>query len=476
LRLVPTPENLSVAAALLVVGAIVGALGFSMTIGRLRARRLARLADRLARATGAEGVGPISYPDRRLSESLERLATRIATVEALASTDALTRVTNRQACLRRLGEEIARANRYERPLGVALVDIDHFKRVNDTHGHAVGDAVLRHVASLLSDNIRATDSVGRYGGEEFILVMPETDVDGTLASVENLRRMVARSAFVHDGQAIPVTISAGVTGGTGTSSLDLDALLREADSALYNAKAQGRDQVQPYRAFDDGAGIMRATIDATARQHAQQLGRAAFDASNRRLLRALAERPGWAGGASQLISALASDLGHAMGLPDGDIERIRTASLLHDLGKLAIPDSILSKPAPLSPGEWRTIIEHPKIGQVVLEQAGAIRDAAAIVLHHHEWFDGRGYPYGLAGGEIPLGSRIVAIADAYEAMISARPYKPAMSHAEALQELRRQEGVQFDPELVRIFVELFARGISSPLNGRGAGVRVAQRS
>jgi HD-GYP domain-containing protein (c-di-GMP phosphodiesterase class II) len=180
----------------------------------------------------------------------------------------------------------------------------------------------------------------------------------------------------------------------------------------------------------------------------------------------LSERSGWAGGASQLIADLSAELGRAVGLPDGDIERIRTASLLHDLGKLAIPDEILSKPGPLSPTEWRTIVEHPKIGQVVLEQAGAIRDAAAIVLHHHEWFDGRGYPHGLAGAEIPIGSRIVAIADAYEAMISDRPYSAAMSHADAVGELERQRGTQFDPDLVDTFINLVGDGTGAPITRR----------
>jgi len=124
------------------------------------------------------------------------------------------------------------------------------------------------------------------------------------------------------------------------------------------------------------------------------------------------------------------------------------------VGKLAIPDEILSKPAALTPVEWRTIVEHPRIGQVVLEQAGAIRDAAMIVLHHHERFDGGGYPHGLAGTDIPIGSRIVSIADAYEAMISDRPYKRTMSHAEAVAELRRHRGVQFDPELIDVFLSL----------------------
>jgi HD-GYP domain-containing protein (c-di-GMP phosphodiesterase class II) len=318
--------------------------------------------------------------------------------------------------------------------------------------------VLRHVSTLLKDNIRSVDSLGRFGGEEFLLVMPETDPDGGASTAENLRRILGRTAVsvgaASDDVEQRVAVSAGVTGGDGHRSLDVDQLLREADSALYAAKESGRDQVQQYQLVDDRALLAHATIDPGAREKAAMIGRAAFDASNHHLLEALADRAGWAGGASQLIADLAANMGRAIGLPDGDIDRIRTASLLHDLGKLAIPDEILSKPAPLDAAEWRSIVEHPKIGQVVLEQAGSIRDAAQIVLHHHEWFDGRGYPHGLAGAEIPIGSRIVSIADAYEAMISVRPYKRAMSHPEAVAELRRQRGIQFDPELVDVFISL----------------------
>ena len=464
---------------LLAIGMILGALAFSLVVGRHRARRLAGMTDRLARTADLVNAAPsIHYPDRVLSTSMERLQERIAEVEALAATDQLTHLLNRLACLKGLVAEIERANRYGRPLAVALIDIDHFKRVNDTHGHAVGDEVLRHVAGLLRSGVRAVDSLGRYGGEEFLLVMPETDVDGGVTSAENIRRIVGRAPIqieVPNGSIeTTITISIGVAGGRGAESLDIDRILREADGALYSAKALGRDQVQSFRPVDEGSGISRATIDAGARNLALEIGQAAYEASNLQPLEVLRKRPGWAGGASQMIANLSADIGRAIGLSEGDIDRIKTASLLHDLGKIAIPDEILSKPAPLNPIEWRTIVEHPKIGQVMLEQAGAIRDAASIVLHHHEWFDGRGYPHGLAGHEIPIGSRIVAIADAYEAMISDRPYSPAMPHQDAIDELLRERGSQFDPDLVDVFVALVGDGRTETGRQYGAPDYVVQ--
>ena len=470
--LLPLTEQMA-DVALLVVGMLLGALAFSQIVGRHRARRLAELADQLAHTTDApDGQGTVKLPDRVLSTSMQRLQARIAEVEAMATTDQLTHLLNRLACLHVLSTEIERANRYDRQLAVALIDIDHFKRINDTHGHAVGDEVLAHVAGLLKANIRNVDSLGRYGGEEFLLVMPETDIDGGVASAENLRRAVGRAPVkvpTPNGTIeTTVTISIGVAGRHSAESLDMDRMLRQADGAMYGAKATGRDQVQAYRPVDEDVALSKATIDADARTRALEVGQAAFEASNLQLLDALRQRSGWAGGASQMIANLSADIGRAIGLSEGDIDRIRTASLLHDLGKLAIPDEILSKPGPLSAVEWRTIVEHPRIGQVVLEQAGAIRDAASIVLHHHEWFDGRGYPHGLAGNEIPIGSRIVAIADAYEAMISDRPYSPAMPHEAALEELRRQRGSQFDPELVDVFVALVGDGLTESGERYGA--------
>ena len=373
----------------------------------------------------------------------------------LATVDPLTGIPNRQNVLSRVDEELARANRYRRPFSVVMVDLDHFKRLNDTHGHAAGDVVLRQVAQRLADTIRAVDIVGRFGGEEFLVVLPETGPDAAATLAEKLRRAVAGAPIrLLDGHEVTVTLSAGVAGGPG-DVLRADGLVRDADAALYSAKALGRNNVYVFRETGDLDTVRRSPIRAEARTAALDVGRAAMSAAQEALLTSLAGRPVWAGRPSTLIAEASLAMARAIDLPAGELDRILTASLLHDLGKLAIPDDILAKDTDLVASEWRVVTEHPKIGQVVLEQAGALRDAATIVLHHHEWFDGRGYPHGLAGVDIPVGARIVAICDAYEAMIGGRPYRAAISHDDAIAELRRMAGVQFDPELVEVFAEQF---------------------
>jgi HD-GYP domain-containing protein (c-di-GMP phosphodiesterase class II) len=146
----------------------------------------------------------------------------------------------------------------------------------------------------------------------------------------------------------------------------------------------------------------------------------------------------------------------ALKLPDQEVQRIRVASLLHDIGKVAVPEQILEKPGPLSPEEWQSVVQHPRVGQVIIDQVATVKDAGAIILHHHERYSGHGYPHGLRGSDIPLGARIVAIADAYDAMVSDRPYRAAVSHEAAVAELREHSTLQFDPELVTLFCDLFA--------------------
>ncbi len=441
--------------AVALVGALVGTAGYAATIGQRQMRRIVELTERLASTTDmTAAVDTGSVDDARLRAGFGRLAERMGQAWTLATIDLLTGALNRQALLARLEDELARAARYGRPCSIILVDLDHFKRVNDTHGHAAGDAVLREVAAVLTSNVRSVDLVGRYGGEEFMIVMPETDADAAAASAEKLRRLVgSRQVRLEDGHVLGVTLSAGVAGGLG-GVLQLDGLIRDADAALYSAKSLGRDQVYVFHELEEDSVVRRAAIGPQAREKAVEVG-----AATAALHEALLARPAWAGKPSNMIAEMAVSLARALDLPNGEVERVRTASLLHDLGKLAIPDDILTNPGELTDPEWRVVSEHPKIGQVVLEQAGALRDAATIVLHHHEWYDGRGYPHGLSGQEIPVGARIVAIADAYEAMVAGRPYRRAISHDQALAELRRHAGLQFDPDLVRLFSILFASGV-----------------
>jgi diguanylate cyclase (GGDEF)-like protein len=443
--------------AIALIAALAGTAGYSALIAGRQNRRLASLAEQLATAgdEAAASAAAARIRDPRLRRAFEHLASRIADTWQMANVDPLTGIPNRQSVLTRVDEELARANRYRRPLAAIMVDLDLFKRLNDTYGHAAGDLVLHEVARRLAMSIRTVDTVGRFGGEEFLVVLPETDADSAASLAEKLRRAVASTPIrLQDGHEVTVTLSAGVAGGAGDVLL-ADTLVRNADAALYSAKALGRDNVYVFRETGDLDTVRRSPIRAEARSAAVDVGRGAMAAAQDTLMASLAGRPVWAGRPSTLIAEASLAMARAIGLPPGELDRILTASRLHDLGKLAIPEEILAKPTDLGPAEWRVVTEHPKIGQVVLEQAGAIRDAATIVLHHHEWFDGRGYPHGLAGVDIPVGARIVSICDAYEAMVGGRPYRAAISHREALAELRRMAGSQFDPELVEVFAEQF---------------------
>ncbi len=441
------------------IGALLGTAGYAALVVRRQLRRASRLLDQLSASaeTGRE-LDTSGIHDRRLRRSIDTLASRVADTWSMATTDVLTGTLTRQTTLARLEDEVERAERYRRDLSIVLLDLDHFKQLNDSYGHVAGDMVLREVAGRLRASVRTVDVVGRYGGEEFMIVLPETDVDAAATLAEKLRRVVqSQPASIGDGHAIELTISAGVAGAVAGRSID--RLIGDADAALYTAKALGRDKVYVHREGGEGGAVRSAPIEATAREHAVKVGRAAMLAAREALVDALASSPTGGGRPSMLVAEMAVSLGQALELPESEVERIRTASLLRDLGTLAIPGEILAKPGELSVRDRRVLAEHPRIGQVVLEQAGALREAAAGVLHHHERFDGRGYPYGLAGHEIPVGARIVAVADAYEAMIAGRPYRPAVSHQDALAGLQGGAGSQFDPEIVDLAVALFADGV-----------------
>ena len=446
-----------------------GTVGVALTsaafwvLTHLRFRRLVDAAERLAAgdysvsvSSGGRGL------ESRLGKAINGISASLADTHDRATFDRLTGVTNRQTLLAHLYAELERATRYERPLCVAFIDIDNFKSVNDTYGHAAGDVVLRGVAQTISENLRSSDLIGRYGGEEFMLILTETNVEEGAALSEKLRTLVERARYPIQGNTVmTVTISIGVAGGVG-QQLRMENLVRDADAAMYSAKSLGRNQTYIFEEPDDDARVPRAPVSEAGRARAMEVGRLARNAATAALTSVLAPLPHYGGQPSALIAAIVVAMARQLQLPESDVERIRVAALLHDVGKVAVPAEILDKPAALSPAEWRTVVQHPRLGQVILEHAAALRDAVPIILHHHERYAGHGYPYGLRAKEIPLGARIVAIADAYDAMTSDRPYRRAISHQAAIAELREHAGTQFDPELVGLFCDLYATRAPKP--------------
>ena len=443
------------------------AAGYAVWAGRaVHAAGIRRHVTALTAAT--EGI--VEARDRQMPEAatfgplasvaagIGGLQERLATAVEAATTDRLTHVANRPMLLATLYEEVERAARYGRPLTVAFIDLDLFKPINDTYGHEAGDVVLEGVAAVLRQSIRRSDIVGRYGGEEFVIVFPETTVDEATAVAEKLRILVSKQRFtVGTDEGIAVTVSIGLAGGHG-QPLRVDDLLRDADAAMYAAKSLGRNQTYVFAEVDDdSARIPRAPISKAARAAAVEVAERGRQAAEAALASVIMPLPHYRGRPSSLIATIAIELARKLELPDAEVERVRVASLLHDIGKVGVPDEILEKPGPLSPDEWQSVVQHPRIGQEILNRVAAVKDAAAIILHHHERYSGHGYPHGLRGSDIPLGARIVAIADAYEAMLSDRPYRDAIGHDAAVAELRAQAGTQFDPDLVEVFCTLFAK-------------------
>jgi len=358
----------------------------------------------------------------------------------LALTDPLTGLGNHRSFHERLQRELVVAEEHGTSLALCLVDFDDLKSVNDRFGHPVGDLVLGQVASRL----RQGGESFRLGGDEFAVLLPRQDESQATAVA---RSIVERVAALDVEGVGPVTVSAGVatypTHGTGR-----DELIRLADSALYWAKKDGKNRVRAYAA----ESILRANLEELA----DTPDRAAQYRAAESLAKAVDERDAYTGSHSQRVGDYSARIARRLGADEPAVELTRLAGNLHDLGKLAIPEEVLRKPDSLSDAERLMLERHPQIGFRMLESLG-VQPVAEWVLHHHERWDGAGYPNRLAGEQIPLGARIIFVADAYDALTSDRAYRRAVPQRDALAELERCSGTQFDPAVVKALAEELAR-------------------
>ena len=356
----------------------------------------------------------------------------------LALTDPLTGLGNHRHFHERLQRDLDEAQERGVALTVCLLDIDNFKQINDRFGHPVGDRVLAQVAARL----RQGGEAFRLGGDEFALLLPRRDEHEGFSIAKAIIERVADAECEHGGH---VSISAGIATYP-QHGVERSELVRVADSALYLAKEHGKNRVRVYR-----PDLLEL---AELRRLAEGPDRAARLRAAASLAHAVDARDAYTGSHSYMVGELSARVAKRMGLETEQVELARLAGSLHDLGKLAIPEEILRKPGPLNEAERLVLERHPQIGFRMLDSLG-VEPVASWVLHHHERWDGDGYPDRLGEDAIPLGSRILFVADAYDAMTTDRVYRSKLSHDRAISELERCAGTQFDPDVVSAFKEEF---------------------
>lgn len=386
----------------------------------------------------------------------------------LSIRDELTNLYNHRYFQERMSEEFARATRYHYPLSCLMIDIDFFKAVNDTHGHPVGDKVLRGLGNFLVSHLRQSDTVARYGGEEFCVLLPHVGYEGAYVLAERLRKKMMEETYKTDaGASVKITISIGVSSYPEDPVDRKDTLLFYADKALYRAKGNGRNRVYIYRElskeYTDQIPELKFSDEKVYEFRRRlfdvsEMAKRAYIEATAALINALESKDPYTMGHAARVGHYSAILAKEVGMGDEDIRIIEHAGLLHDIGKISISDEILLKPGAYSHEEYEKMKSHPTLGYQIVKPIKFLSEEALIILHHHEWFNGEGYPHRLKGKEIPIGARIVSVLDAYDTMRAAGGrYKPTLSCEEAVRELIVHSGTQFDPEIVHCFVTMLIK-------------------
>ena len=413
-----------------------------------------------------------------------------------AITDGLTSVKTHRFFMEALSSEWKRSSRAGRSFALVLMDLDRFKFVNDFYGHLEGDLVLQRVGQILETNCRRSDVVARYGGDEFVILMPETTMEQARQLAAKLRGWVSADPLLRE-KNISASFGIACYPLHGSSPQEL---IQVADASMYLSKHQGgntvstADHVDPNEARRWKRDVLEAYLGVTLKR-LFATGPEAFEEIYQRLRQftdslpeteiagapqdpnsvpqsildtvtslayAIDAKDQYTQGHSQKVSAYAALLAEALGMTEPEVEEIRLAAVLHDVGKVGIPEQILNKSGPLNPEEWDTMKTHVLFGGKILEPLVPLARIREMVLHHHEFFDGSGYPHALSGEAIPLGARIITIADSYDTITSDRSYKKGRTAEQALSELERCATTQFDGRLIAAFVRAM-RQLPNPI-------------
>lgn len=403
-----------------------------------------------------------------LSAQCDLLEKLLDEVQQLSIRDPLTNLSNRRGFFEAAQEEIIVSQSSQTELSALMIDIDNFKTTNDIYGHFVGDCVIRAIAEECQKGLRQTDLLGRFGGEEFIALLPNTPLDTACAVAERLRANVEKLKVFVEGYEVSATISIGVCDVKDAKG-SLEGLITQADQAMYAAKWAGRNRVTvwdplvtykmrldfinsgegeaysprwPSFVTDDTERIIDETIEGWAR--------------------ALELRDKETEGHAQRVTSMTIELGRRIGVDEKDLVGVRRGALLHDIGKIAVPDQILFKPGQLTDEEWEIMRKHPASAFELLSPITYLQTALDIPYCHHEHWDGGGYPRGLKGEEIPLSARMFTIIDVWDALSSDRCYRPAWPADRVKKYILEESGRMFDPAIVAAFFAM----LEDDSNGR----------
>ncbi|HTK95582.1 MAG TPA: diguanylate cyclase [Terriglobales bacterium] len=388
-------------------------------------------------------------------------------------TDGLTGIKTRRYFSESLSAEWKRASRSGRPFSVVLIDLDKFKQVNDTMGHLEGDLVLTRVGRLLEQKCRQSNVVARYGGDEFVVLMPETSIEQAQILAERLRLWIATDPMLNERR---------ITGSFGVATFpvhgaSIEDIIRVADAGMYVSKRAGGNRVSTVEEFHEGEAMAQQKAVVTSyvegflrREHTSpdsvdelvqtlvKLGNAVKDGRNTEALteavmaltRAAEAREVYCTGHGESVARYAEAIGREMQMSPEELADLALAARVHDIGKIVIPEQILNKAGALTVEEYKLVKKHADIGgRIIATMPGSTR-LTQYVRYHHERFDGQGYPDGLKGEQIPLGARIIAVAEVFTNMTLERPYAPTRTTDQALEELEALSGAQFDGVVVRV--------------------------